>query len=480
MNITYQQGEWFALVSTRAIVVLPPDATADLVDSVWASLETDVTLGSVVDGLTRGHAGSFADIPPFVAIVRDGDDARIAVRGGIEAHVSSVAGTESFTGADVTTWSERFAAGVTGIEIVLDEGIHTHSLPIGHGIVRAARIVAGARVEAPATAPVLLAAAVDVAPVVVEAPVEAPVDRFFEPAEEPVAEPEVEAPVAAEPVFEETVAAPEAVVEPEPEPEPIVEHDPFAELGFESEQAAAEPEAPALVDVPASPAPEEQRSADHTLMPSEVTISPSPEDIDQLWGQTVHRPPVIDGTPPLNTDDALSALLNGGDHDGATISVAQARALRESRSAQGTAAIIDALPLPPVSPPPVPPAFAASSATGGASGEARIRMSTGQIVLLDRTIVIGRRPRSTRASGASLPHLIAVDSPQQDISRSHLEIRPEGDSVMVVDLHTTNGSTLLRPGNDPVRLHPGEQTMVITGDTIDLGDGVTVLFEELP
>lgn len=107
-------------------------------------------------------------------------------------------------------------------------------------------------------------------------------------------------------------------------------------------------------------------------------------------------------------------------------------------------------------------------------------MSTGQIVLLDRTIVIGRRPRSTRASGASLPHLIAVDSPQQDISRSHLEIRPEGDSVMVVDLHTTNGSTLLRPDNDPVRLHPGEQTMVITGDTIDLGDGVTVLFEELP
>jgi pSer/pThr/pTyr-binding forkhead associated (FHA) protein len=73
-----------------------------------------------------------------------------------------------------------------------------------------------------------------------------------------------------------------------------------------------------------------------------------------------------------------------------------------------------------------------------------------------------------------------VDSPQQDISRSHLEIRPEGDTVVVIDLHTTNGSTLLRADSDPVRLHPGEQTIVLSGDVIDLGDGVEVVFEDLP
>ncbi|WP_318386943.1 FHA domain-containing protein, partial [Microbacterium maritypicum] len=110
----------------------------------------------------------------------------------------------------------------------------------------------------------------------------------------------------------------------------------------------------------------------------------------------------------------------------------------------------------------------------------RIRLSTGQVAALDRTVIIGRRPRSTRASGANLPHLIAVESPQQDISRSHLEVRPEGDTVVVIDLHTTNGSTLLRPGADPVRLHPGEQTLVLSGDVVDLGDGVTVAFEDLP
>ena len=51
--------------------------------------------------------------------------------------------------------------------------------------------------------------------------------------------------------------------------------------------------------------------------------------------------------------------------------------------------------------------------------------------------------------------------------------------MVEIDLRTTNGSTLLRPGADPVRLHPGEQTLVLNGDVVDLGDGVTVTFEGL-
>ncbi|MGB3374768.1 MAG: FHA domain-containing protein, partial [Microbacterium sp.] len=151
-----------------------------------------------------------------------------------------------------------------------------------------------------------------------------------------------------------------------------------------------------------------------------------------------------------------------GDHDGATISLAEARRLRAATSA-------------PDAPTEVMPTLP-GDATGSTS--ARIRLSTGQVVDLDRTVIIGRKPRSTRASGSTMPHLIAVDSPESDISRNHLEVRPEGDSVVVIDLHTTNGSTLLRPGADPVRLHPGEQTLVLGGDVIDVGDGVTVMIEE--
>jgi pSer/pThr/pTyr-binding forkhead associated (FHA) protein len=97
--------------------------------------------------------------------------------------------------------------------------------------------------------------------------------------------------------------------------------------------------------------------------------------------------------------------------------------------------------------------------------------------MLDRTVVIGRRPRSTRVSGTDLPHLVAVDSPQQDISRSHVELRVEGESIVATDLRTTNGTTLLRAGSEPMRLHPGEGSVVVPGDVLDLGDGITVAIE---
>ena len=84
------------------------------------------------------------------------------------------------------------------------------------------------------------------------------------------------------------------------------------------------------------------------------------------------------------------------------------------------------------------------------------------------------------SSGSELPTLIAVESPEQDISRSHVEIRAEGEHVLATDLDTTNGTVLLRGGQDPVRLHPGEPTMVVTGDVLDIGDGVTIAFEDLP
>jgi len=74
---------------------------------------------------------------------------------------------------------------------------------------------------------------------------------------------------------------------------------------------------------------------------------------------------------------------------------------------------------------------------------------------------------------------VPVPSPEQDISRSPLEVRLEGVSVLVVDLGSTNGSTLLRTGQLPVRLHPLEAALVVDGDVVDLGEGVTLTFEDL-
>ncbi|NLF04164.1 MAG: FHA domain-containing protein, partial [Actinomycetales bacterium] len=109
----------------------------------------------------------------------------------------------------------------------------------------------------------------------------------------------------------------------------------------------------------------------------------------------------------------------------------------------------------------------------------RVRLSTGQEIDLDRPVVVGRKPRVSRVGGTAVPRLVSVPSPEQDISRSHLEVRLEGVSVLVVDLGSTNGSTLLRTGQLPVRLHPHEAVLVVDGDVVDLGEGITLTFEGL-
>ncbi|WP_421076229.1 MULTISPECIES: FHA domain-containing protein [unclassified Microbacterium] len=160
--------------------------------------------------------------------------------------------------------------------------------------------------------------------------------------------------------------------------------------------------------------------------------------------------------------DTIAPTGDGlGDHDGATISAADLRGLRGDHD--GTT---------------IPRGERSAAPTRTA--RARIRLSSGEVVALDRPIVIGRRPRATRSTGAELPHLVSVESPSLDISRSHVEVIPDADSVVVVDLHSTNGTTLLRGGEEPVQLHPGEHTVVVTGDVVDLGDGVSFAFEDLP
>ncbi|MFZ1412823.1 MAG: FHA domain-containing protein, partial [Micropruina sp.] len=98
---------------------------------------------------------------------------------------------------------------------------------------------------------------------------------------------------------------------------------------------------------------------------------------------------------------------------------------------------------------------------------------------LDRSAIVGVRPSLSRVQVGSAPHLVSVESPSGEISRSHVELRLEGFTVLAVDLNSTNGTMLIRVGKDPVRLQPGEPSMVVAGDQLDLGDGVVLGFEGL-
>lgn len=105
-----------------------------------------------------------------------------------------------------------------------------------------------------------------------------------------------------------------------------------------------------------------------------------------------------------------------------------------------------------------------------------MKISDGSTIELLKPLIIGRYPSAAKSSGEEA-RLVTVRSPNHDISRSHLEVRLEGWKVLVTDLGTVNGSVLVRESKAPQQLAPHEPIPVISGDLVDLGDGVTLTFE---
>ena len=109
---------------------------------------------------------------------------------------------------------------------------------------------------------------------------------------------------------------------------------------------------------------------------------------------------------------------------------------------------------------------------------ATLAFSTGETVDVDRAILVGRAPEPGRHPTTGQPRLVAVPSPNQEISSTHLEVRP-GDgsdhgSAVVTDLGSTNGTLLVQPGLPPEDLLAGVTVPLQPGAILDVGDGVTI------
>ena len=109
---------------------------------------------------------------------------------------------------------------------------------------------------------------------------------------------------------------------------------------------------------------------------------------------------------------------------------------------------------------------------------ASLVFSTGDVVAVDRTVLVGRAPEAGRFASHDQPHVVTVPSPHQEISSTHLEIRPgagaDHGSAIATDLGSTNGTVLAQPGLDAEDLKPGIAVSLIPGAVLDLGDGVTI------
>ena len=109
---------------------------------------------------------------------------------------------------------------------------------------------------------------------------------------------------------------------------------------------------------------------------------------------------------------------------------------------------------------------------------ARLLFSSGEVVAVDRVVLVGRAPEVRRFGAHDQPTLVTVPSPHQEISSTHLEVRPgagiDYGSAVVTDLGSTNGTVLVQPGLPPEELQPGIAVQLVPGAIIDLGDGVTI------
>jgi len=108
---------------------------------------------------------------------------------------------------------------------------------------------------------------------------------------------------------------------------------------------------------------------------------------------------------------------------------------------------------------------------------ARLRLPNGTIVPIDRPLVVGRHPRAVRIPSDPSPAFVTLSSPSREVSASHLTIEAAGDGVVVTDLHSANGTTVLLPDGTSRALVAGDSVVVPVGTILTVGDGnaVTVL-----
>ncbi|PFG36473.1 FHA domain-containing protein [Flavimobilis soli] len=232
--------------------------------------------------------------------------------------------------------------------------------------------------------------------------------------------------------------------------------------------ASAASPAGTVPPVPAPPTPQPQylHPPTEATAPAEQTVPPehtSPPEHTQPrlaapaapQQPTSAVPTAPSAQPAPATRPAGSRVRAVEDHDGETILSSDLVEIRRSLSSWAH--------------PQVPGPFAVPTEFA----PAKLVMSSGLVVTLDRAVLIGRAPVVSRVANRDLPRLVTVSSPHHDISRTHAQVVQEGQRVFVTDLDSTNGVVLHARGQAPQRVRPGVPIEIGPDATVDIGDGVT-------
>ena len=199
------------------------------------------------------------------------------------------------------------------------------------------------------------------------------------------------------------------------------------------------------------------------------TSEPDPLVVQRIeeGAHTTIRPPATTG-----------GTAEPDDHDGAT-------SLRPAHLAQSTAPTVLAVscPLghltPPIAPQcrvchqrvaPQEPRRVDRPPLGG------LRLPTGEVVPLDRGVILGRKP-APAAGSTDWPHLVHLPKDHSFVSRRHLQIELDGWDVVARDLDSRGGTTIAPPGREPERMRPGDAYVLEPGTVLDLAHVYSVRYD---
>lgn len=190
-----------------------------------------------------------------------------------------------------------------------------------------------------------------------------------------------------------------------------------------------------------------------TIQPAnadEADTDPAP--VDDHDGSTVHRPELASHLRHGTADTVLAMSCAAGH-----LTPADSKVCRVCRQ-----------PVAPQEPRRVP-----RPTLGG------LRLPTGEVVPLDRGVVLGRKPAPLEDS-TDWPHLVHLPSDHTFVSRMHLHIELDGWNVLARDLDSRGGTMLTMPGRDPERMRAGEAYVLEPGCSLDLAEVYEVRFEVGP
>lgn len=461
-RVTYTPGDWLVLGGPTSLVLLEPPRgdPSVLIEQLW---EHVVGSASMPDLAERLAAFKVDSMPSFAAFFWTDQGMRSLVRGEV-----SVTDADSddvvATGEGVQTWTEVGLGEVTRIHVhTPQEAGDTVVLPLVVGAVRASQVQLDTSDGALIVSPQAIAEVSDSLDDSTE-----PIPALDGDPTELMTEPFADLAPEADPP---SVEAPEGLSPDEdPDTEPFAEPELAALAGLAEDSEAAEPSEVELDRA------ESAETDQDDVEPSQSDpydgddfshIGGEAAGFNDIGGEASGFNELEDGdtqlmvAPPSEPSGAFSGSAPSGD------SMVMAVVCQSGHNSPQNASRcrICASPITPQGPRLVPrPPLAV------------LRSSDGTTAEVDRAVLIGRAPSSSK-SVARAPRLMTVPSPSHDISRTHLEVVPDGWQVVIADLHSTNGTVLVLPDGQRHDLNPDVPQSVQLGSLIELGDGVSVLID---